>query len=82
MHKIDFYGLSTCIHCKNAMTYLDGRGLQYQKTMVDLLDGTAYDETVEKVRKLNPGLSFPTILINNKDVVVGFQKDKLDQLLP
>lgn len=81
MHKIDFYGLSTCIHCKNAMAYLDGRGLEYHKTLVDLLDGTDYDHAIEKVRKLNPNLSFPTILIDSKDVVVGFQKDKLDELL-
>lgn len=81
VHKIDFYGLSTCIHCKHAMDYLDGYGLQYHKTLVDLLDGEEYDIAVEKVRKLNPSLSFPTILINGKDLVVGFQKDRLDQLL-
>lgn len=81
MHTIKFYGLSTCIHCKNAMAYLDGRGLTYDKTLVDLLDGEAYDKAIEEVRKLNPNLSFPTILIDNKDVVVGFQKDKLDELL-
>lgn len=81
MPEIDFYGLSTCIHCRNAMTYLDGCGFPYNKTLVDLLDGEEYDIVIEKVRKLNPSLSFPTILINGKDLVVGFQKDKLDQLL-
>lgn len=81
MYKIDFYGLSTCIHCKNAMNYLDERGLPYHKTLIDLLDGDEYDHAVEKVRKINPNLSFPTILIDDKDMVAGFHKDKLDQLL-
>lgn len=81
MHKIVFYGLSTCIHCKNAMDYLDERGLEYHKTFIDLLDGDEYDSVVEEVRKINPNLSFPTILIDGKEMVAGFQKDKLDQLL-
>ena len=81
MSNIDFYGLSTCIHCKNAMAYLDNHNLSYQKTLIDLLDGDAYDNAIDKVREINPNLSFPTILINGKDVVVGFQKDKLDMLL-
>ena len=81
MYNIKFYGLSTCIHCKHAMTYLDGRGLKYDKTLVDLLDGDDYDKAVEDVRKINPNLSFPTILVDDKHVVVGFQQEKLDELL-
>lgn len=81
MPKIQIYGLSTCIHCRNAMKYLDEKGLKYDKTMVDLLDGDQYDAAIEDVRKINPNLSFPTIVINNKYVVAGFQKDKLDDLL-
>lgn len=81
MHDIKFYGLSTCIHCRNAMKYLDEKGVKYHKTLVDLLDGAEYDEAIEAVRKLNPNLSFPTILIDNKEVVVGFDKDKLEKLL-
>lgn len=81
MHTIKLYGLSTCIHCKNAIAYLDEKGLTYDKTFVDLLNGDDYDRMVEEVRKLNPNLSFPTILIDDKEVVVGFHNNKLDELL-
>lgn len=80
MHNIKFYGLSTCIHCKNAMQYLNEKGVEYDKTMVDLLDGDEYEHAIEAVRKLNPALSFPTIVVDG-ETVVGFNKDKLEKLL-
>jgi hypothetical protein len=32
---------------------------------------------MKDVQKWNPQLSFPTIVINNKDVIVGFKEDEI-----
>lgn len=78
MPDIKLYALSTCIHCKNAKQYLDDCGIKYDCTFVDKLDGDEKKEVMAEVKKHNPALSFPTIIIGDK-VVVGFHKEKIDE---
>jgi glutaredoxin len=47
---------------------------------VDKLEGDERKQTIEAVKKHNPAVSFPTIVIGD-DVVVGFNKDKIDKAL-
>lgn len=77
MPDIKLYALSTCIHCKNAKQYLDECGITYDCTFVDKLEPEEKKEVMAEVKKHNPALSFPTIVIGEK-VVVGFHKDKID----
>ncbi|KAB1441154.1 glutaredoxin family protein [Pseudodesulfovibrio senegalensis] len=77
---ISIYALSTCIHCKNAKKYLDECGVEYNCVFVDKLEGDERKQTIEAVKKHNPAVSFPTIVIGD-DVVVGFNKDKIDKAL-
>jgi glutaredoxin-like protein NrdH len=76
------YTLSTCIHCRNTKEFLEQCGVDYDYIDVDQLEGDERREMVDKLKKLNPALSFPTIVIDEGDtVIVGFKKDDLKKAL-
>ncbi|MEF2144478.1 MAG: glutaredoxin family protein [Desulfovibrionaceae bacterium] len=77
---IEFYGLSTCVHCKKALQYLEECKIACDPIFVDKLEGEIRKETISRVKEHNPAVSFPTLVINGK-VVVGFNKDKIDDAL-
>ena len=76
MANVKVYALSTCIHCRNARKFLDEQGVPYDCVEVDGLTGEAKQCAIDEIKKVNPRLSFPTILIGD-EVVVGFQKDDI-----
>lgn len=78
--KVTLYALSTCIHCKNTKAYLDECGVLYDCVFVDQLTGQERSDIVNEVKKHNPSLSFPTLVIGD-EVVVGFNKDKISEAL-
>ncbi|MBU1247506.1 MAG: glutaredoxin family protein [Proteobacteria bacterium] len=75
---IKFFGLSTCAHCKNAKAYLEECGEDFECVYVDKLEGETRKAIIEEVKKHNPSVSFPTMLINGI-VIVGFSKEKIDK---
>lgn len=77
---IEFYGLSTCVHCKHAKEFLDQCGEEYNCVFVDQFTGKERQEIIDIVKRHNPSVSFPTMVINGV-VVVGFHKDKMEEAL-
>ena len=77
---IKVYALSTCIHCKHAKEFLDEQKIPYDCVHVDQLTSEERKTILEVIRKLNPALSFPTIVIGNK-VIVGFRRDEIEQAI-
>lgn len=77
---VSLYALSTCIHCKKAKEYLEECGIKYNCVFVDSLEGDERKETIASIKKHNPAVSFPTIVIG-ADVIVGFNMDKIDKAL-
>jgi glutaredoxin len=77
---VKVYALSTCIHCRNCKDFLNEMGVTYDCVHVDELTGEERKQIVEEVRKLNPSVSFPTVVVGDK-VVVGFKKEELIRLL-
>lgn len=78
--EIKVYALSTCIHCKHAKEYLERRSLPYRCIHVDTLEGADRAGTMAVIRRLNPSMSFPTIVIG-KTVVVGFHQEQIDRAI-
>lgn len=74
------YALSTCPYCRMTKKFLDEHEVPYEMTEVDLLEGDAKTETVEEVVRLSGGKSFP-VLVVGEEVVVGFNKSRMNQLL-
>ena len=79
--KILLYALSTCIWCKKTKDLLNNIGVEYSYIFVDLLDESDKEHVLNDIRKWNPACSFPTIVINNKECVVGFKEDKIKEAL-
>jgi hypothetical protein len=44
---------------------------------VDLLDYDDQQEVLKEIRKHNPGGGFPTMVIDNKECIVGFDEQKI-----
>ena len=74
---IKIFALSTCPWCKKVKNLLDDLGIDYYFTDVDQLSGDERNEALTVVRKWNPNSSFPTIVINDNQCIVGFQEDKI-----
>jgi len=78
---VELYALSTCGWCRKTKELLDSLGVEYDYVYVDLVEGEEADEVSKKLEKLNPSGSFPTICIDKKKVIVGFQEEKIREAL-
>jgi len=79
--KIMLYALSTCGWCKKTKKFLNNLGLEYDYIFVDYLEGNDKDNIVEEIKKWNPRCSFPTIVINDKDCIVGYKEYEIKEAL-
>ena len=79
--EIKLYGLSTCIWCKKTKNLLDNIGCDYYYIYVDKIEGEDKENIKNEIKKFNPRLSFPTIVINNKKCIVGYKEDDIKEAL-
>jgi glutaredoxin len=79
--KVMLYALSTCVWCKRTKKLLNELGVEYDYTDVDLLGGAEREAVMETVKKYNPSLSFPTIVIDDKKVILGFNEEEISEAL-
>ncbi len=77
---IKIYSLSTCGHCRQAKRLLDELGAEYSTIEVDRLGGEERSFALSEVRKINPALSFPTIIIG-ETVIAGNRESLIRQAL-
>jgi glutaredoxin-like protein NrdH len=79
--KVFLYALSTCGHCRNTKRLLDENKVKYDFIDVDLLPKDELKKVLEDVRKLNPSVSFPTLVINDATVIVGYREVEIMEAL-
>ena len=77
---ITLYALSTCVHCKKTKEYLDYCGAKYDCIFVDKLEGEERKQIIEAIKKVNPKLSFPTLLVD-EEAIVGSRQDQTKDAL-
>lgn len=80
-HSIVMYGLSTCVWCRKMREFLQGEGVVFEVVHVDELSGAERDAAVSEVRKWNPAVSFPTIVIDGARSVNGYRPDEVKEVL-
>ncbi len=78
---VKLYALSTCPWCKKIKTLLNELGVEYYFVDVDLLSGNERENTIGIVRKWNPGVSFPTLVINDDKSIVGYKEQEIREAL-
>jgi len=81
MHHVTLYGLSTCGWCKRTKRFLDANGVEYKLIYVDLLRGAERERIMAEIRQWNPQVSFPTVVVDDQTVVVGYRQDRLREVL-
>lgn len=78
---IVLYALSTCIWCKKTKSLLDELKIQYSYIYVDLLESAENVIVKDNIRQWNPRCSFPTLVINENECIVGFDEEKIRGLV-
>ena len=79
--KIFLYAISTCGLCKKTKKLLNKLGVEYSYINVDLLEKGEKDKVEIEVKKWNPKLNYPTIIINDTKCIVGFKEDEIKEAL-
>jgi glutaredoxin len=81
-HKVKLYALSTCGWCRKTKDLLKSLNQEYEYQDMDQISGDEYDRVREEVKKFNPRLNFPTIVVDDgKEVIVGFREDEIRRCL-
>ncbi len=78
--KIWLFALSTCVWCKKTKEFLSSLGVAFDYIYVDLLKGEERAEAIAEVKKYNPSLSFPTLVIGEKSIV-GLKEKEIREAL-
>ncbi len=71
-HDLVLFALSTCPHCRNARNFLDNNDVAYRFVYLDKLEGDEQKQVLDEASKFNPRRSFPTLVIDDDEVLVGF----------
>jgi glutaredoxin-like protein NrdH len=79
--NIMLYALSTCGWCRKTKGLLNELGVAYSYTDVDTLTGDEKQAILDEVKKWNPSCSFPTLVINGSNCIVGFKEDEIKDVL-
>lgn len=78
---IKIFALSTCGWCRKTKAFMKEHNVAYSFIDVDLLS----DDEVKPVRdeqlKFNPAGSFPTIVVDSEYSIIGYDLEKLNELI-
>lgn len=79
--KVTLYALSTCGWCKKTKELLSSLGVDFNYIYVDHLKGDDRTNIIDEVKRYNPGLSFPTLVVGEKSIIVGFHEKEIREAL-
>ena len=75
------YALSTCGWCQKTKKLLDDLRVEYDYEYVDQLHGGEREKAIREVTTWNPSCSFPTLVIGNKESIVGYKENEIRETL-
>ena len=76
-HKVFLYALSTCGWCKKTKELLSEKGVAYEYLDVDVLKAEERKAAIEDLQKRNAPLGFPIIIIDDNQLISGYQPEKI-----
>ena len=74
------YTLQTCLHCVHLKHFMDNHGIEHHLVYVDDFEGEQRSEVMAKLRSFNPRGSFPTLVLPDGQVLVGFREAQARKL--
>lgn len=73
--KVKIYSTPECPYCNRAKALLKANAIDY-----DEVDVSINDENLEEMKKVSGQMSVPVIVVD-KEVLLGFDKEKLEEAL-
>jgi len=80
-HKVTVYALSTCVWCKMTKQFLKDNNVAFEFVDVDLLDEKDKSKVHETILSKGGALNYPTTIVDDQKVIMGFRKDQLKEAL-
>ena len=74
--NVVIYSTPTCPYCKKTKDYLSQKKISFTEYNV-AADRDKAREMMEKTRQMG----VPVVIIDDKDIIIGFDPEKLDELL-
>jgi glutaredoxin len=78
--EIILYALSTCQWCSKTRQLLNSLKIQYDYINVNLLNNADEREADEIFKYLKLDMNFPVIAVNDKNIIIGYQEEKIKKL--
>lgn len=75
--KIVVYALSTCMWCRMTKALLQQIGVAYSYVDVDTLEGGEKEAAKAEIKRWNPAGSYPTIVIDDREAISGYDEAEL-----
>jgi glutaredoxin-like protein NrdH len=75
--SVVLYALSTCQWCKKTKDLLEELKVDYYYIYVDMADNKELEKIKKELKKYNPAFSFPTLVLNEEDSIIGFDEEKI-----
>ncbi|UCD15368.1 MAG: thioredoxin family protein [Candidatus Omnitrophota bacterium] len=73
--EVKVYSTPTCPYCKMLKQYLDSKSITYQN-----FDVSVDNEALDQMVKVSGQMGVPVIVVGD-EVIVGFEKARIDSLL-
>jgi glutaredoxin len=67
--------------CKKTKKLLDDLGVKYTFVYVDLLDEAMKNHYFEEMKVWNPRGSFPTLVVNDRQTIIGYDEARIREAL-
>jgi glutaredoxin-like protein NrdH len=80
-HKVIVYALSTCVWCKMTKQFLKDSDIEYEYVDVDLCTEKEKEKIRSDIQSKGGSLTYPTTIIDDKKLIMGFRKDLLKEAL-
>ncbi|MBN1178223.1 MAG: glutaredoxin family protein [Anaerolineae bacterium] len=80
-HKVMLYAISTCGWCRRTRQFLEDQDVAFDYVYMDLIKGQEREAALEVVRRWNPATSFPTLVVDDAQAVVGYRVPDIQEVL-
>lgn len=79
--KVLLYALSTCIWCRKTRQLLEDENVAFDCVYVDLLDAEGRKACRKHIRRFGDRTSFPAIIFDDTDCIIGYRPDAIKERL-
>ena len=80
-HRVLIYAISTCAWCKITKKHLNDNKVEYEYIDVDLCSDKDRQAIRKDIEKRGGEPNYPIIIVDDKILINGFRKDKINEAL-